>query len=160
MLDEGPSKLYDALSLVLGLEDLVNGQAALAKSRLDRQKLLDDANRERERLVELLRAFLANEPDDRASACLIAITPKIWEIDAVEAVLASSPVSSADQDMSILTRAATLDAGDPEQVGLCIAALREAEQKVKAISEAMRKHRGRSPCCSGSAGISRRSRRQ
>ena len=40
MLDEGPSKLYDALSLVLGLEDLVNAQAALAKSRLDRSNRL------------------------------------------------------------------------------------------------------------------------
>lgn len=38
MLDEGPSKLYDALSLVLGLEDLVNAQTALAECRLARQK--------------------------------------------------------------------------------------------------------------------------
>ncbi len=48
MLDEGPSKLYDALSLVLGLEDLVNAQAALAKSRLDRQQAFDAADQQRE----------------------------------------------------------------------------------------------------------------
>lgn len=49
MLDEGPSKLYDALSLVLGLEDLVNAQSALADARLARQKPFDRANGARER---------------------------------------------------------------------------------------------------------------
>ena len=44
MLDEGPSKLYDALSLVLGLEDLVLAQTALADCRLARQKPFDAAD--------------------------------------------------------------------------------------------------------------------
>src|SRR5206468_7371552 len=43
-------------------------------------------------------------------------------------------VSSPDQDMSILARAATLDPGDPEHVGSSIAALRESEQRVKAVA--------------------------
>ena len=51
MLDEGPSKLYDALSLVLGLEDLVNALEALAQARLARQKPFDLANSAREQLV-------------------------------------------------------------------------------------------------------------
>jgi ABC-type Mn2+/Zn2+ transport system ATPase subunit len=134
MLDEGPSKLYDALSLALGLEDLVNAQAALAKSRLSRQQALDDADRERAKLIELLRAFLAKGPDDRASACLAALTSKLWGIDAVDAVLALGPVSSPGQDMSVLTRAAALDPGDPEHVGLAVAALRAGEQKLKAVA--------------------------
>jgi energy-coupling factor transporter ATP-binding protein EcfA2 len=54
MLDEGPSKLYDALSLVLGLEDLVGAQDALAKSRLARQQAFDSADREREAHIEQL----------------------------------------------------------------------------------------------------------
>ena len=45
MLDEGPSKLYDALSLVLGLEDLVIAQTALADCRLARQKPFDAGRR-------------------------------------------------------------------------------------------------------------------
>ena len=60
MLDEGPSKLYDALSLVLGLEDLVNAQTALSKARLERQKALDAADATREELVEHVNGF---EPD-------------------------------------------------------------------------------------------------
>ena len=89
MLDEGPSKLYDALSLVLGLEDLVIAQAALAKSRLDRQQAMDAADQERETLIELLKALLEKEADDRATACLDALTSKSWGLDAVEALLAS-----------------------------------------------------------------------
>lgn len=134
MLDEGPSKLYDALSLALGLEDLVKAQDALAKSRLSRQQALDGADREREKLIELLRAFLAKGPDDRASACLAALTSKLWGIDAVDAVLALGPVSNADQDTNVLTRAASLDPGDPEHVALAIAALRAGEKKVKAVA--------------------------
>ena len=70
MLDEGPSKLYDALSLVLGLEDLVNAQTALADCRLARQKPLDISDAAREQFVEQLKTLIAEEPDDRASACL------------------------------------------------------------------------------------------
>lgn len=134
MLDEGPSKLYDALSLVLGLEDLVNAQTALAKSRLDRQQALDGADQEREALVELLKALLEKEADGRASACVDALTSKSWGLDAVEAVVASGAVPPADQDISILTRALSLDPGDSERVGSAAAALREAYQRLKAVA--------------------------
>ncbi len=134
MLDEGPSKLYDALSLALGLENLVDGQEALAKSRLERQKTLDAADGEREKLVELLRSSLEQGLDERASACLAALTAKPWGIDAVDAILASGSVTPPDQELNYLTRAASLDPGDPEPVRLAVAALREGEQHVKAVA--------------------------
>lgn len=134
MLDEGPSKLYDALSLVLGLEDLVNAQAALAKSRLDRQQELDAADQERKGLVDRLKALLEDEPDERASACLAALTSKTWELDAVQALLSSGAVPAADQDIGILTRAVALDSGDAERVGAAVAALRDADEKLKAVA--------------------------
>lgn len=134
MLDEGPSKLHDALSLVLGLEDLVEAQAALARSRLDRQKELDAADQERKQLVERLEALLEDEPDERASACLAALTSKTWELDVVEALLASAAVPPADQDIGILTRAVALDPGDAERVGAAAAALRDAAEKLEAVA--------------------------
>jgi len=133
MLDEGPSKLYDALSLALGLEELVNAQAALAKSRLDRQRALDDADKERKELIDLLTAFLESEPDNRASACLAAFASKPWGFDTIAAALAGGPASQ-DPDISVLARAALLDAGDPRQAGVTVAALREAEQQLKAVA--------------------------
>jgi predicted ATPase len=134
MLDEGPSKLYDALSLVLGLEDLVNAQTALAKSRLDRQQALDAADQDREALVERLKALLEKEADDRASACLDVLTSKSWGLTAVETVVASGAVPPAEQDISALTRAVSLDSGDSARVIAVVAALRDASGKLKAVA--------------------------
>jgi ABC-type Mn2+/Zn2+ transport system ATPase subunit len=134
MLDEGPSKLYDALSLVLGLEDLVVAQAALAKSRLERQQATDTADLGREALVELLKALLGKEADDAATACLDALTSKSWGLDVLEALTAFGAMPAADQDISILTRALSLDSGDAERVSAAAAALRDADQKLKAAA--------------------------
>src|SRR4029453_6537846 len=62
LLDEGPSKLYDALSSILGLEDLASAQAALQQARLAREKAQKDAAEGRDRLVERL----AGADDERA----------------------------------------------------------------------------------------------
>ena len=116
MLDEGPSKLYDALSLVLGLEDLVNAQAALAEARLSRQKPFDIANAAREQLVEQLKTLITEEPDDRASQCLDALTTKNWGLDAAEKIVSAGDAPAPTQDTAVLTRAVALDAGDPALV--------------------------------------------
>jgi ABC-type Mn2+/Zn2+ transport system ATPase subunit len=133
MLDEGPSKLYDALSLVLGLEDLVNAQTVLSQSRLERQKPFDLADDGRKELVEQLETLIAEEPDDRASTCLDALTSRNWGLDAVEkAVTGGAPPPT--QDSAVLTRAVALDAGDPAIAGPAISALRAADLKLKAVA--------------------------
>ncbi len=134
MLDEGPSKLYDALSLVLGLEDLVTAQAALAECRLARQKPLDISDAAREQFVEQLKTLIAEEPDDRASACLDALTTKNWGLDAVEKIASAGAVPAATQDVTVLTRAVALDAGDPALVAAAVTALRAADAKLKAVA--------------------------
>jgi len=134
MLDEGPSKLYDALSLVLGLEDLVNAQTALAECRLARQKPLDISDAAREQFVEQLKTLIAEEPDDRASACLDALTTKNWGLDAVEKIVSAGAVPAATQDVTVLTRAVALDAGDPALVAAAVTALRAADAKLKAVA--------------------------
>ena len=45
MLDEGPSKLYDALSVVLGLDDLLDAEAVLSKARRGRDAATKEARR-------------------------------------------------------------------------------------------------------------------
>ena len=54
MLDEGPSKLYDALSTVLGLDDLVDAQTALTQARTTRDSAQKDADKERKSLLAQL----------------------------------------------------------------------------------------------------------
>ncbi len=134
MLDEGPSKLYDALSLVLGLEDLVTALSALSDSRLDRQKSFDLADQIREEHVEQLKTLIAEETDDRASGCLEALTSKNWGLDLVLATVGAAAVPAATQDVSVLTRAVALDAGDPRTIADTVAALRSADQKVRAVA--------------------------
>lgn len=134
MLDEGPSKLYDALSTVLGLEDLVNAEKALAEARLARQKPFDLADDARKQLVEQLKALLAGEPDDRASQCLEALTSKNWGLDAAEKIVSAGEAPAPTQDTAVLTRAVALDAGDPALVAAAVATLRSADQKLKAVA--------------------------
>ena len=134
MLDEGPSKLYDALSLVLGLEDLVVAQTALANARLERQKALDAVDEVRQTLVGALGELLQERADDRATVCVDALTSKSWGLNAVDAVLTVAMVPPPSQDISILSRAASLDPIDPARVASVVATLRDAEQQLKAIA--------------------------
>src|SRR5439155_19309603 len=66
MLDEGPSKLYDGLAAILGLEDLVEAQKRLADARLAREREHRGAAEMQARIVAALRAQFAD--DDRARA--------------------------------------------------------------------------------------------
>src|SRR4030095_6064513 len=84
LLDEGPSKLYDALSSILGLEDLVSAQGALQEARRTREKALKDATDARGLLLERLRGV----DDARARQVEAALGAKEWDLEAVDAVLA------------------------------------------------------------------------
>ena len=66
MLDSGPSALYDALSAILGLEDLVVAEARLKEAAKDRRKQADEATS----LLAPLLERLGEIEDERAHACL------------------------------------------------------------------------------------------
>jgi DNA repair exonuclease SbcCD ATPase subunit len=130
MLDEGPSKLYDALSLVLGLEDLVNAQSVLAQSRLDRQRSLDTADEVRAELIEQLKTLLAESPDDRATACLDAISSKNWGFTELGGIVGVETAPQPSQEIAVLTRALSLDIADRASVAEAVSALRNAQKKL------------------------------
>src|SRR6266581_1048475 len=95
LLDEGPSKLYDALSSILGLEDLVEAQGALQEARRSREKALKDATDARGGMLDRLRAV----DDARARQVVAAIEGKEWNLGAAEEILAgaaSSGVAAAE----------------------------------------------------------------
>ena len=131
LLDEGPSRLYDALSSILGLEDLVQAQSALQEARKAREKSLKDATAGRERLLERLRAV----DDPRAARVAAAIEGKHWDLDAVEAVLAgdvAGGVRAADVD--VLRAIAALEPPDAARVSAAAAEMRAAAKAVLAAS--------------------------
>jgi energy-coupling factor transporter ATP-binding protein EcfA2 len=84
MLDEGPSKLYDAVSAVLGLEELVAAERLLRDARLPRERAAKQVKADLARLLERLSA----SADERAARCYSALSGRTWDLDIVEGVLA------------------------------------------------------------------------
>src|SRR5712691_6895645 len=129
LLDEGPSKLYDALSSILGLEDLVEAQGALQEARRSREKALKDATDARGGMLDRLRAV----DDARARQVVTAIEGKEWNLGAVEEILAgaaSSGVAAAEVD--VLRGIASLEPPDPARVASAAAEMRAAAAALQA----------------------------
>ena len=132
MLDEGPSKLYDALSKVLGLDALVDAQATLQQARATRDKAQKDADQDRKALL----AKLEGPADERAAKVREALGKKEWGLDALEAVLAGSPTTrEADSATSLLQGLSVLQPPDPAQVKEATKALMDAEKRQQAAAQ-------------------------
>ncbi len=127
LLDEGPSKLYDALSSILGLEDLVQAQVALQEARRSGEKAQKDATEARARLLERLRGV----DDERARRVVAAIEGKEWDLGAVEAVLAEGgSLGAGAAEAEVLRGIASLDPPDPDRVAAAVAEMRAAAKAV------------------------------
>jgi energy-coupling factor transporter ATP-binding protein EcfA2 len=123
LLDEGPSKLYDALSSILGLEELVEGQAALQQARLLREKALKESAEARGRLLERLQGV----DDARARRVVDALSGKEWDLAAVESVLGVAGASGAGPGAAeVLLQVASLEPPDPARVAEAAAEMRAA----------------------------------
>jgi recombinational DNA repair ATPase RecF len=128
LLDEGPSKLYDALSSILGLESLVAALADLQEARRSREKGLKDATDARGRLLERLR----DVDDPRARQVATALEGKEWDLVAVEGVLAGlAAAGSGTAELDVLRAIASLEPPDPETVKTAVAEMREAAAAVR-----------------------------
>jgi len=123
LLDEGPSKLYDALSSILGLEDLVEALGALQEARRSREKAQKDITDARGRLLERLR-----EVDDaRARRMAAALEGKEWDLGAVDEVLAgAAPQGAAAAEVDVLRGITNLEPPDPARVAAAVAEMRGA----------------------------------
>jgi recombinational DNA repair ATPase RecF len=122
LLDEGPSKLYDALSSILGLEELVAAQGALQEARRSREKAVKAATDARDGLLSRLR-----EADDpRALRVAAAVEGKQWDLDAVAAALAGAPAAGTAAELDVLRGIASLEPPEPERVEAAVAEMRAA----------------------------------
>ena len=131
LLDEGPSKLYDALSSILGLEDLVLALGALQEARRLREKAVKDATEARGRLLERLR----DVDDARARQVAAALEGKEWDLAEVESVLAgvASPGTGA-AELDVLRGIASLEPPDPARVAAAVAEMRGAAKGVQSAT--------------------------
>jgi len=133
MLDEGPSKLYDGLAAILGLEDLVTSQDRLREARLQREKAYKAAAEMQAKIVAALRATFAD--DHRAREVVDALDRKDWDLDKVERVLAGSTGQGQDESaVGTLQRLAALTAPTVEDVARATDRLRKAEEAQRKIA--------------------------
>ena len=134
MLDEGPSKLYDALSAILGLDALVEMQDVLQKARTSRDRALKDAKAMRDQIL----AALAQLEDERAQAVAIALGAKDWGLGRVDEILAGSAAAAGEEGVLRQLRDLAASPAPPaESLAKVTAALRAAAAQVKATSKTM-----------------------
>src|SRR6185295_6022948 len=132
MLDEGPSKLYDALSAILGLDALVDAQGVVQRGRTSREKALKDARAMRDRILEALPHI----EDERAQSVAIALGAKYWGLDRVEQVLAGSAAAVGEEGvLRQLRDLAALPAPSAESVGKAVSDRRKAAAQVKSAAK-------------------------
>lgn len=121
LLEDGPSKLYDALEAILGLDELNAAAAQLREARRERERELRDAKRA---LTPLL-ADLEDADDPRAKACHDALSGRRWDVHAVDAILLDRP-RKAIPALDGLRAVASLEGPDLAQVEAAIGQVRSA----------------------------------
>jgi energy-coupling factor transporter ATP-binding protein EcfA2 len=113
LLDEGPTRLYDALVSILGLQDLTVIQQLLRDARLSREAQVKQVAQSVPALLERL-----NDIDDmRARACLKALSARRWDLDVVELALRGAvDEGDVETELSLLRQLATLEPPNPVAV--------------------------------------------
>src|SRR4051812_8702962 len=100
MLDEGPTKLHDAVSVVLGLEDLAVGEKALRDARLAREKAQKAMLSARDEIRELLETV----NDDRARRAASALQGQHLILDVVEQLVTEPANGDGASEIGVLNR--------------------------------------------------------
>ncbi len=139
MLDEGPSKLFDALASILGLEKEAEAQETLAEARRVRERAHKDAALKKDEIVGKLKLI----DDDRSRKLVEALEKdkKDWGLDAVETALVQSAAgSTTDGDVQTLRLLANLQAPRPEAIATVANDLREAQKRVAASAGTLAAH--------------------
>jgi hypothetical protein len=127
LLDEGPSKLYDALSSVLGLEELNEVQRALANARKVRDARVTNAKAEAERISEAIALLEHAAADRRLANASRALDGASWDIAALQDLVQGE--SDADTtDINLLGRLQTIAPPDEAGAANAISNLRKTQR--------------------------------
>lgn len=128
MLDEGPTKLHDAVSLVLGLDELTAAEKTLKDSRLARERREKEVKGERDQVIELLEQV----EDDRARACIGYL--RTMALDALEPLVVVPDGADSQGELGILQRLAALRLPPQEEIEERARELREAQSELSALA--------------------------
>ncbi len=126
MLDEGPSKLHDAITRVLGLDDLSGAEKTLRDVRLERERALKEVMSQREEIVEQLEAL----DDDRAKACVAALRGREINYAMAEQALASGAEADKGGETAALQRVLGCEAPGHDRVRALAEQIRSAVERL------------------------------
>lgn len=129
MLEEGPSKLFDALNSILGLDAITDALEVLKEARLARESQQKDVAKQRDMLAQIF----GQTDDSRAKEAHAALQQKDWGLDALDALVAGAPApDSAAADVQRLARVATLMGPDAAAVARAAEDLRQVKKRLEA----------------------------
>lgn len=127
MLEGRPSELHDAMSSILGLEDLDAAVKALGDAKRVRARQKRNA---KTALAPLLAQLDASD-DERAARCHAAVSGRAWDLDAIDEVLLADEIDAeAGGVLTTLRGLAALDPPSPQQIEKVITELISAQAGV------------------------------
>lgn len=113
MLEGRPSELHDAMSSILGLEDV----DAAVKALGDAKRLRARKRRDAKDALQPLLTKLAEADDDRAVRCHASLSGRTWDLDTVDEVLLTDEIDAeVGGVLTTLRGLASLDCSSDEQV--------------------------------------------
>jgi recombinational DNA repair ATPase RecF len=122
----GPSRLYDLLSSVLGLEDLTVAEGRLSAARKERKTALDEVNKDLPALLERL----GSADDERAASCREALTSRKRDTERALAIATGTPAVQPDSATSRLRQLSQLAVPAQDLAGNVAAQLRAAADRL------------------------------
>ena len=126
MLEEGPSKLFDALNSILGLDAITDALDVLKDARIAREKQQKDAGGQRDMLAQIFSQI----DDPRAREALAALDQKDWGLDSLEKLAAGDAgQGAAESELQRLVKVTTLAGPDAAAVARAAADLRQARER-------------------------------
>jgi hypothetical protein len=114
LLEDGPSALHDALSVMLGLDNLVTAADGLRRTRLDIKKQHDQVKDEAgSRLLPLLK----ESNDRRAARAAELLTQRVWPLDVLTDLVVGEvgEAESGADPLRTFTTVQVVEAQDIEQ---------------------------------------------
>lgn len=133
VLAQQPSRLYDELESILGLEEVASASKRLANARLERQKRAKNTETDLDSILEAL----AGSGDPRAAACRDALAGRARDFGRVEKLIAEAGEDEATDEVQRLRRLAELSVPSAEALAPLVAELRgavRAEQDLRVES--------------------------
>ncbi len=124
-----PTDLYELLSQVLGLEDLVDTAKHLAEAR----KQAESHSALAKKALPALTKRLEEIDDERAAKVLAALGPRKWDLDEVEAAVTGSASGESGSEHEWLRRVTQLRSPDLTRCGEAAEALRLAADRLDGV---------------------------